>query len=260
MIVYKTIEDIASMKKSCQLAASVLDFLAPHVVLGVTTDEINSLCHRFITEHGAVPSPLNYKGFPKSMCTSVNQIVCHGIPDNYALRDGDIINLDITTFLGGFHGDTSKTFFVGKCSRAARDLVAAAEEALWVGIKAIRPDGHIGDVGEAVNKFVQAKGYSVVKEYGGHGIGRVFHEDPHVPHFGRRGSGSPIKPGMVFTVEPMVNQGSPEVVLLDDDWTVETKDRKLSAQFEHTVAVFEDRVEDARRGLPAEAIQTVVAV
>lgn len=242
-VVYKTPQDVEIMRKSCQLAADVLTFIAPHVAPGVSTLELNDLCHDFILKHHAIPSPLNYRGFPKSICTSVNDIVCHGIPDGTRLKEGDIVNLDITTLLDGFHGDTSKTFLVGKCARAARDLVQITEEALWKGIEAVRPGGHVGDIGAAIQGFVEPKGYGIVREYCGHGIGRTFHEDPHVVHVGKRGTGHPIKPGMVFTVEPMVNQGTAEIFHEDDEWTVRTKDRKLSAQFEHTIAVFEDRVE-----------------
>lgn len=243
MIRYKTPEDVETMKKSCRLAGAVLDFISPHVKAGVSTNELNKLCHDYIVQNGATPSPLNYKGFPKSICTSINEVVCHGIPDNTVLKDGDIINLDITTYLDGFHGDTSKTFLVGKTSRAARDLVAAAEEALWLGIYAVKPGGHIGDIGEAIQKFVEGKGYSVVRDFCGHGIGRNFHEDPAVVHYGRKGTGTIIKPGMVFTIEPMVNAGKWEVEVLGDDWTVVTVDGKLSAQFEQTLAIYEDRVE-----------------
>ena len=242
-IIYKSTEEIATMRKSCRLAAEVLDFIEPYVEPGISTIALNDLCHKFIVDHGAYPSPLNYKGFPKSICTSVNSEISHGIPDATILREGDIVNLDITTLLEQYHGDTSKTFVVGKTSRAARDLVAAAEEALWVGIRAVRRGGHIGDIGEAVQKYVEAKGYTVVKEYGGHGIGKIFHEDPHVPHFGRRGTGPEIKTGMIFTIEPMVNLGKADLVMWDDDWTVETRDKKLSAQFEHTVAIFDDHLE-----------------
>jgi methionyl aminopeptidase len=242
-VTYKTPEEVDTMRKSCRLAADVLVFIEPHVKPGVSTDELNELCHDFIVKHGATPSPLNYRGFPKSICTSVNDVVCHGIPDGTRLKEGDIVNLDITTYLDGFHGDTSKTFLVGKCSRAARDLVTAAEESLWKGIYAVQTGGHIGDIGEAIQKFVEPKGYSVVREYCGHGIGRTFHEDPHIVHVGKRGTGHPIKAGMVFTVEPMINQGGKDITLDDDEWTVRTQDRKLSAQFEHTVAVFADRVE-----------------
>lgn len=243
MIVIKTPEEIEIMKKSCQLAADVLVMIEPHVKPGVSTLQLNDLCHNFIIENGAIPSPLNYNGFPKSICTSVNQVVCHGFPNSYILKEGDIVNVDVSTYLNKFHGDTSKTFLVGKTSRAARDLVTAAEEALWEGMRAVLHGGHFGDIGFAVQSFVERKGYSVVREYGGHGIGRAFHEDPHVMHYGKKGSGPKFQTGMVFTVEPMVNQGKRDVVLLEDDWTVETVDGKLSAQFEHTLAIHDNSVE-----------------
>ena len=243
MIRYKTDAEIEVMKKSCRLAAAVLVYIEPFVKVGASCLELNDLCHKFIVDRGAIPSPLNYKGFPKSICTSVNDVVCHGIPNETRLREGDIINLDITTLLDSYHGDTSRTFLVGKCARAARDLVKTTEEALWLGIKAVRPGGFTGDIGAVIQKFIESRGYSVVREYCGHGIGKVFHEDPHVPHFGVAGEGAAIKPGMVFTIEPMVNLGKQEVELLEDTWTVVTKDSKLSAQFEHTIAVYKDRVE-----------------
>ncbi len=231
------------MRKTCALAAEVLDFIEEFVVMDANLLDLDQKCHDFILSNGATPSPLNYKGYPKSICTSVNQVVCHGIPKDYKLKDGDIVNLDITTYLEGYHGDTSKTFLVGKTSRAARDLVQATEEALWEGIRACRIGGFIGDIGEAIQTYVENRGYSVVREYCGHGIGKNFHEDPHVVHFGKKGTGAKIRPGMVFTIEPMINQGSADIVLLDDDWTVETRDKKLSAQFEHTLAILEDGVE-----------------
>ena len=243
MVKYKTPAEVETMKKSCKLAADVLTFIEPHVKPGVSCLELNDLCHKFIVEHGAYPSPLDYHGFPKSICTSVNEVVCHGIPSEYVLKEGDIVNLDITTYLHEYHGDTSKTFFVGKVSRSARELVQTTFDALWLGIRAVRPGGHTGDIGEAIQKFVEPKGYTIVREYCGHGIGKTFHEDPHVTHFGKKGQGTPIKPGMVFTIEPMINAGTREVDLLEDNWTVVTRDKKLSAQFEHTVAVYEDRVE-----------------
>jgi methionyl aminopeptidase len=239
----KTPGDLETMRRSCRLAADVLVMIEPHVKVGITTNELDQICHDFIIANEAIPSCLNYKGYPKSICTSVNHVVCHGIPDDYRLREGDIVNVDVTTYIDGFHGDNSRTYLVGKTSRAAREIVAAAEEAMWAGIRAVKAGGNFGDIGFAVQSFVESKGYSVVREYGGHGIGRVFHEDPHVMHFGRKGTGPKFLPGMVFTVEPMVNQGKREVILLDDDWTVETEDGKLSAQFEHTIAVHEDKVE-----------------
>ncbi len=243
MIYYKTPEEISEMRESCQLAAKVLNYIESYVQVGVSCNELNDLCHKFIIEHKATPSPLGYRGFPKSICTSVNDVVCHGIPNDYKLKDGDIINLDITTYMHGYHGDTSKTFHVGKTSRSARDLVKSTYDSLWLGILNVKPGGHIGDIGAEIESFVKSKGYTVVREYCGHGIGKNFHEDPHVTHFGRKGTGALIKPGMVFTIEPMVNMGKADVFLEDDNWTVRTNDGKLSAQFEHTIAVFEDRVE-----------------
>lgn len=253
-LVIKTADDIKVMRESCQLAASLLVYIEPLIKEGISCLEINQLCHDYMIKHGATPSTLGYNGYTKSICTSVNEVVCHGIPNDYRLRTGDIINVDVTTFFKGFHGDTSKTFFVGKPSRAARELVDVTNEALWVGMRAVRPGGHIGDIGAAIQAFVEPKGYSIVREYCGHGIGRGFHEDPHVPHYGKKGSGTLIRPGMVFTIEPMINQGAADIELLEDNWTVVTKDNKLSAQFEHTVAVFEDRVEVLT--LPADSKET----
>ncbi len=239
MIIIKNADDIEGIRKSSRLAASVLDFIEPYIQPGISTLEINDLCHEFIIKNKAKPSPLGYKGFPKSICTSVNQVVCHGIPGTYKLREGDTINVDITTYLDGYHGDTSKTFGVGKISRAARDLLKATEESLYIGIDAVKPGKTFGDIGYVIQKFIESKGYSVVREYGGHGIGKEFHEEPHVTHFGKAGTGPALKAGMVFTIEPMINLGKADIILLDDDWTVETEDGKLSAQFEHTVAVTE---------------------
>ena len=239
----KSKEDIEIMKRSCRLAADVLVMIEKHIKPGITTNELDRICYDFILENKAIPSCLNYKGYPKSTCISINHVVCHGIPDETRLREGDIVNVDVTTYLEGFHGDNSKTYVVGKASRAARDIVQAAEEAMWAGIKAVKPGGNFGDIGHACQTLVEAKGYSVVREYGGHGIGRVFHEDPHVAHAARKGTGPKFLPGMIFTVEPMINQGKRDIILLDDDWTVETEDGKLSAQFEHTVLVTETGVE-----------------
>jgi methionyl aminopeptidase len=237
MILIKNANEISKIKESSQLAAKTMAFISEHVVAGITTNELDRLCYGFITKAKATPSPLNYKGYPKSICTSVNQVVCHGIPNAYALCEGDIVKVDISTYLNGYHGDTCKTFGVGKISRAARDLMKATEEALYEGIKSVRPGGHFGDIGEAISNFARSKGYSVVKEYGGHGIGKNFHEDPHVSHVSRKGQGAEFKEGMVFTIEPMINLGKADIILLDDGWTVQTEDGKLSAQFEHTVAV-----------------------
>lgn len=243
MILIKTAHDIEGIKASCKLTVATIEFIEKHVQEGISTNELDKLCHDFIIKAGAKPSPLNYKGYPKSICTSINEVVCHGIPNNTKLKDGDIIKIDISTFLNGYHGDTCKTFCVGKVSRAARDLIKATQECLQIGINEVKPGKHFGDIGAAIQKFIEAKGYSVVKEYGGHGIGKNFHEDPHVAHIGKFGTGAEFKPGMVFTIEPMINQGLSDIVLLDDDWTVKTEDGKLSAQFEHTLVVTNDGYE-----------------
>ncbi|MEZ4814730.1 MAG: type I methionyl aminopeptidase [Bdellovibrionota bacterium] len=237
MILIKTPQEIEGIKKSSLLAYKVLEFIEPYIQVGISTDELDKLCYDFIIAAGATPSPLNYKGYPKSICTSINQVVCHGIPDSTKLREGDIIKVDISTYLEGYHGDTCRTYPVGKVSRAARDLMKATEESLYIGIEQVKPGGHFGDIGAAIQNFIESKGYSVVKEYGGHGIGKSFHEDPHVAHVGKKGTGPEFKEGMVFTIEPMINQGKASIILLDDDWTVETEDGKLSAQYEHTLAV-----------------------
>lgn len=243
MIIIKTPQDIEGIRKSCELTVATLDFIEKHVEVGITTNELDKLCHDFIVKAGAKPSPLNYKGYPKSICTSLNDVVCHGIPNHTKLKDGDIIKIDVSTFLSGYHGDSCRTFGVGKISRAARDLMKATEESLYIGIKEVKPGKHFGDIGAAIQSFIEAKGYSVVREYGGHGIGKTFHEDPHVAHVGKFGTGPEFKEGMVFTIEPMINQGKAPIVLLDDDWTVKTEDGKLSAQFEHTIAVTSDGYE-----------------
>jgi methionyl aminopeptidase len=243
VIVIKTPQDIEGIRESGKLAANLLIFIEPYVKVGVSTNELDKLCHDFIVKAGAKPSPLNYKGYPKSICTSLNHVVCHGIPDETLLRDGDIVKVDVSTYLNSYHGDTCKTFAVGKVSRAARDLMKATEDCLQIGIDQVKPGGHFGDIGAAIQSYAENNGYSVVREYGGHGIGKQFHEDPHVAHVGRKGEGPEFKVGMVFTIEPMINQGKSAIILLDDDWTVETQDGKLSAQFEHTVAVTKDGCE-----------------
>jgi methionyl aminopeptidase len=228
------------MRQSCQLAAETLLMVGPHVRAGITTDDINTLVHNYTLERGAWPSPLNYKGFPKSVCTSVNEVVCHGIPGSRVLHDGDIVNVDVTSYLpreNGFHGDTSATFYVGTPSREAQHVVEVARRCLELGIAEVKPGNRIGDIGAAIQEYAEGQGCSVVRDYIGHGIGREFHMAPQVPHFGKRGSGKRLKPGMVFTIEPMINLGDFETDVLEDGWTVITVDGSLSAQFEHTVLV-----------------------
>lgn len=240
MITIKSQREIELMKKTCALAAQTMEYIAPFVKPGVTTEELNQLCHDYILKHNAYPSPLNYHGFPKSICTSLNEVVCHGIPSaSQILKDGDILNIDITTYLDGFHGDTNKTFLVGNVAPHAQKLVNVTYECMMAGIKTVRPGGHIGDIGAAIMEIAHKNGYSVVEDYCGHGIGREFHEAPQVVHVGKKGTGPMMKPGMTFTIEPMINLGVKETKLLNDGWTVLTKDRKWSAQFEHTILVTE---------------------
>jgi methionyl aminopeptidase len=237
----KTPEEIDKMRVAGRLAAEVLEMIAPHVQAGISTDELDRLCHDYIVNvQKAVPAPLNYHGFPKSICTSVNHQVCHGIPGSKKLKKGDIINIDITVIKDGYHGDTSKMFCIGEPSVLAKRLCDITYEAMWRGIDVVRPGAHFGDIGEAIQKFVEAHRYSVVREYCGHGIGRGFHEEPQVLHYGKRGTGAEMLPGMTFTIEPMVNAGRKEVKQLGDGWTVVTRDRKLSAQWEHTILVTEE--------------------
>ena len=240
-IVLKTAEEIEAMRVAGRLAGEVLRMIREHVRVGVTTGELDDICHDYITkEQKAIPAPLNYKGFPKSICTSINQVVCHGIPGDKKLKNGDILNIDITVIKDGWHGDTSKMFLVGEPSLRARRLCEVAHEAMVRGIHAVKPGARLGDIGHAIQSFAEGRGYSVVRDYCGHGIGRVFHEDPQVLHYGRKGVGEVLLPGMVFTIEPMINIGRKETRLLGDGWTVHTKDRSLSAQWEHTLAVTED--------------------
>ena len=235
----KTAAEIEAMRTAGRLAAEVLDMIAPHVRPGVSTEELDRLCHAHIVEaQQAIPAPLNYHGFPKSICTSVNHVVCHGIPsEERKLRNGDIVNIDITVIKDGFHGDTSKMFMVGEPSIKARRLVETAYECLCTGIALVRPGARLGDIGAAIQELAESRNYSVVREYCGHGIGRQFHEEPQVLHYGTPGTGLTLEPGMTFTIEPMVNAGGYQVRLLPDGWTVVTKDRALSAQWEHTIAV-----------------------
>ncbi|MEE9258538.1 MAG: type I methionyl aminopeptidase [Nitrospinaceae bacterium] len=237
MILIKTDEEIELMRKTTRLAAEVLLMIEPYVKPGVTTNELDGICHDYIVSKGATPSPLNYKGFPKSICSSVNEEVCHGIPSDRKLRNGDIVNLDITTYLNGYHGDTSKTFFVGSPRAKANRLVKACREALQRGIEVVRPRAKFGDIGATIQQFVEKQGYSVVREFCGHGIGKDFHEEPQVLHFGRFGEGVELKKGMVFTIEPMINEGKAGLRLLPDKWTAVTQDGSMSAQFEHTLLV-----------------------
>lgn len=240
----KTPEEIAKMRIAGKLAADVLDMIEPHVQPGVTTDELNSICHKYITEvQHAIPAPLNYNGFPKSICTSVNHVVCHGIPSDKKLKKGDIINIDVTVIKDGYHGDTSKMYVVGSVPPYVQRLIDITQECLYLAIKMVKPGLHIGDLGAAIQEHAESNRFSVVREYCGHGIGRVFHEDPQILHYGTRGAGVALQEGMTFTIEPMINAGKRHVRLLGDEWTVITKDRKLSAQWEHTMVVTKDGVE-----------------
>jgi methionyl aminopeptidase len=238
-VTIKTPAQQDQMRTAGRLAAEVLDMIGPYVVPGVTTDELNARCHEYIVNvQHAVPAPLNYRGFPKSICTSVNHVVCHGIPSpDKRLKQGDIVNVDVTVIKDGWHGDTSRMYAVGKIAPAAQRLIDITHEAMWIGIRQVRPGAHLGDIGAAIQGFVEPQHLSIVREYCGHGIGQIFHEDPQVLHYGERGSGIQLVPGMTFTVEPMVNVGKRHVRLLPDGWTVITKDHSLSAQWEHTVLV-----------------------
>ena len=237
-VIIKTPDEIEKMRVAGRLAAEVLEMIGEHVKPGVSTDKLDRICHDYIVnEQQAIPAPLNYRGFPKSICTSVNHQVCHGIPGNKILKGGDIINIDVTVIKDGFHGDTSKMFFIGKPSILSQRLVDITQKAMWKGIELVRPGIYLGDIGHAIQKFVESNGYSVVQEYCGHGIGRGFHEDPQVLHYGTPETGVRLQAGMTFTIEPMVNAGKRNVKLLPDGWTVVTKDRKPSAQWEHTLLV-----------------------
>ncbi|MGH8655537.1 MAG: type I methionyl aminopeptidase [Gammaproteobacteria bacterium] len=239
-VTIKNAAEIGKMRVAGILAAQVLRMIRPHVQTGISTGELNTICHDFIVgELQATPAPLNYRGFPKSICTSVNHVVCHGIPGDRSLRGGDIINIDITVIKDGFHGDTSKMFLVGDAPLRARRVVAVSYECMCLGIAMVRPGVRLGDIGHAIQQHAERNGYSVVREYCGHGIGREFHEEPQVLHYGKAGTGLILAPGMTFTIEPMVNAGKRHVKLLPDNWTVVTKDRSPSAQWEHTVLVTE---------------------
>jgi len=238
------LEDFVKMGTAGKLAAQTLDFITRYVVPGVTTLELNDLCHEFITSNGAIPAPLNYKGFPKSICTSVNHVVCHGIPSEKKLKDGDIINIDVTVIVDGWYGDTSRMFYVGDVSVKSKRLIQVTYDAMMIGIEMVKPGVKLGDIGHAIQKYVEKHNYSVVRDYTGHGIGRVFHDEPSILHYGRADTGLALKEGMFFTIEPMVNAGGYETILSKfDGWTVTTRDKSLSAQFEHTVGVTSSGVE-----------------
>ncbi|HBR69998.1 MAG TPA: type I methionyl aminopeptidase [Rhodospirillaceae bacterium] len=236
--------DFEGMRAAGKLAAATLDMIAPHVVPGVTTLELDTLCHDFIVKNGAIPAPLNYKGFPKSICTSVNHVICHGIPGEKKLKDGDIVNVDVTVILDGWHGDTSRMYLLGDdVPVKAKRLVDITYECMMAGIEAVRPGAHLGDIGHAIQTIAEKERFSVVRDFCGHGLGREFHVPPSVTHFGRRGTGPVLQPGMFFTIEPMINAGGWQMKVLSDGWTAVTRDRSLSAQFEHTLAVTEDGYE-----------------
>jgi len=242
-IVLKSTVDLEQMRKACQLAARTLVETGKILRPGITTDEINTFVHDYTVKHGAIPAPLNYRGFPKSVCTSVNEVICHGIPGRRRLEPGDIINVDVTSILEGWHGDVSATFYVGEPSTEARHLVEVSRECLRRGIAEVRPGARLGDIGEAIQTYAEGQGCSVVRDFVGHGIGRAFHEPPQVPHFGKGGRGVRLKRGMTFTIEPMINLGDWRMKVLSDAWTAITADGKLSAQFEHTIAVTADGAE-----------------
>ena len=236
-------DGFAGMRKAGRLAAQTLDFIEEYVKPGVTTEEINTLCHDFIISHGAIPAPLDYQGFPKSICTSVNHVVCHGIPGPKKLLDGDILNIDVTVIIEGWHGDTSRMYTVGRPGVQAKKLIDVTYESMMRGIEIVKPGITLGDIGCAIQSYAEKHGFSVVRDFCGHGIGQVFHAPPNVMHYGRAGEGLPLVEGMFFTIEPMINAGGFETKVLQDGWTAVTRDRSLSAQFEHSLAVTADGFE-----------------
>ncbi|HQV88083.1 MAG TPA: type I methionyl aminopeptidase [Nitrosomonas sp.] len=258
----KTAQEIEKMRIAGRLASEVLDYITPFVEVGVTTEELDTLCHHYMVDvQKTIPAPLNYapsghSPYPKSICTSVNNQICHGVPGQKKLKNGDIINIDITVIYQGYHGDTSRMFYVGEPSIQAKRLCEVTYEAMWKGIDQIKPGKHLGDIGHAIQKLTEGVGYSVVREFCGHGIGAKFHENPQVLHYGRPGTGLELKPGMIFTVEPMINAGKAAIRHLPDGWTVTTKDGSLSAQWEHTVLVTEDGYEvlTVSTGSPAKPV------
>jgi methionyl aminopeptidase len=244
-IIIKSAEDIEKMRVAGRLASEVLDFITPYVKPGITTAELDRLCHDYmVSVQGTIPAPLNYcppgyTPFPKSVCTSVNQVICHGIPNDKPLKSGDCVNIDVTVIKDGYHGDTSRMFMVGEVAPHARRLSQVTYECMWLGIELVRPGRRLGDIGAAIQRHAEASGYSVVREFCGHGIGRKFHEEPQVLHYGKSGTGIALQAGMIFTIEPMINAGKKDIRVMADGWTVVTKDRSLSAQWEHTVLVTE---------------------
>jgi methionyl aminopeptidase len=239
----KTPEQIEGIRRAGQLVIETLDLVVPHIRPGVTTDEINAMVHDFTVRHGAVPAPLNYRGFPKSVCVSINEVICHGIPGDRPFKDGDIVNVDVTSILNSYYADASKTFFVGTPGADAQKIVTVSRQCLAEGMAAVMPGNTVGDIGYAIQSYAEGQGCSVVREFVGHGVGVDFHEAPQIPHYGKPGSGVRLVPGMVFTIEPMINLGKKELIVLDDGWTAVTKDGSLSAQFEQTLMVTESGVE-----------------
>ncbi|MBT5432457.1 MAG: type I methionyl aminopeptidase [Alphaproteobacteria bacterium] len=237
-------EAFPKMREAGDVAARTLDMITSHVVPGVTTERLDQLCHEFILDHDAIPAPLNYRGFPKSICTSVNHVICHGIPSaDKVLREGDVLNIDVTTIVDGWYGDTSRMFHVGEVKRKASRLAEITFECMWRGIECVRPGARLGDIGHAIQVHAEKQRCSVVRDFCGHGIGQVFHDHPNVVHYGKPGTGIELVPGMFFTIEPMINLGRPDVLILEDGWTAVTRDKSLSAQWEHTIAVTEDGYE-----------------
>ncbi|RLB17549.1 MAG: methionine aminopeptidase [Deltaproteobacteria bacterium] len=233
----KDAQDVEGIKRAGRLVVDTLDLAERHIKPGIKTDDINKLVHDFTVKHGAMPAPLNYRGYPKSVCISINEVICHGIPSDRVLEDGDIVNVDVTSILNGYYADASKTFFVGSPGADAEKIVAVARKSLKIGLKQVKPGNTIGDIGWAIQQYAEGEGCSVVREFVGHGVGFDFHEPPQVPHYGRKGEGVPLVPGMVFTIEPMINLGKKDLYVLDDNWTAVTEDGSLSAQFEQTVVV-----------------------
>ncbi|MCM2351513.1 MAG: type I methionyl aminopeptidase [Bacteriovoracaceae bacterium] len=253
MINIKSAREIEIMRESCKMAAKTLHFLSKNLKIGMTTEEINEMCHQYTINRGGIPATLGYHGFTKSLCTSLNEVICHGIPSTKdTLRDGDILNLDVTTIWKGFHGDTNATFLIGNVKPEVKKLVDVAYECMMKGISVCRPGAHMGDIGAVIEEMAHGHGLSVVHEYCGHGIGRKFHEEPQVVHVGKKGTGPEMRPGMTFTIEPMINLGKRHCKVLNDGWTVVTKDKSWSAQFEHTILITEDGHEILTQFSPEE--------